>query len=91
LADTPLDTGFWEAILEQFSMTIEVGKACRAGFAVLAVMADSYPTNFQEKVDKLSGASMRCCCSTRRIWRKGIGRLWTRATLIHDMWVSAIL
>jgi hypothetical protein len=59
LGDTPADTGFWEVILEQFAETIKVGQACRASFAVLAVMAESYPPDFQQKVDQLTGANMR--------------------------------
>src|SRR5262249_13698068 len=60
LDDTPADTGFWEVILGQFAETIKVGKACKAGFAVLAVMADGFPADFQGKVDALAGPDMRC-------------------------------
>ncbi len=60
LDGTPADTGFWEVILGQFAETIKVGKACKASFAVLAVMADGYPADFQEKADALAGPAMRC-------------------------------
>jgi hypothetical protein len=60
LGDTPPDTGFWEEIFKQLCATIEVGKACKASFVVLAVLADGFPPDFQEKVDKVAGPSMRC-------------------------------
>jgi hypothetical protein len=59
LGDTPPDTGFWEVILEQFAETIRVGQACRASFVVLAAMVNSYPPDFQERVDQLTGSTMR--------------------------------
>jgi hypothetical protein len=59
LGDTPQDTGFWEVILKQFAETIKMGQACRASLAVLAVMAENYPPEFQHKVDQLTGPTMR--------------------------------
>jgi hypothetical protein len=60
LDGTKSDAGIWEEILEQFTRTIEVGRACGAAFAVLAVMADSFPDDFQARADLLAGPSMKC-------------------------------
>jgi hypothetical protein len=71
LDGTPAGTGFWEVILEQFGQTLEVGKACKASFAVLAVLADSYPADFQRKVDALAGPAMRCLLLARQDLEQG--------------------
>jgi hypothetical protein len=50
----------WDEILGQFGKAVEVGKACGAALAVLAVMADSFPSGFQERVNALAGSSLTC-------------------------------
>jgi hypothetical protein len=59
------DAGVWGQILEQFRQTIEVGKACGAAFAVLAVMADGFPADFQARVEMLAGPFMKCLLLNR--------------------------
>ncbi len=71
LDETPPDTGFWQMILNQFATTIEVGKAVKATAAVLAVMADSFPAGFQEKVDQLTGPSMRSLLLNKADLKRG--------------------
>jgi hypothetical protein len=71
LDGTPADTGFWEVILEQFAATIKVGKACKASFAVLAVMADNYPADFQKRTDDLAGPTMRCLLLSKQDLEQG--------------------
>ena len=71
LGDTPPDTGFWEVILEQFAETIKVGRACQASVAVLAVMAEGYPLDFQQKVDQLTGSGMRGLLLNKQDLEKG--------------------
>jgi hypothetical protein len=71
LGDTPPDTGLWEVVLEQFAETIKVGQACRASFAVLAVMAESYPPDFQHRVDQLTAPTMRGLVLTKQDLEQG--------------------
>jgi hypothetical protein len=68
---TPSETGLWAKILEQFALTVEVGKACRAAFAVLAVMAESFPPDFQAEVDRLAGPSLHCLLLTKADLERG--------------------
>jgi hypothetical protein len=75
LDGTPPETGIWEPILQQFARTIEVGKACRAAFAVLAVMAESFPPDFQGKADTLAGPSMKCLLLNKQDLEAGERRL----------------
>jgi hypothetical protein len=71
LDDTPPDASLWEKILEQFGATIKLGKACKASFAVLAVMADGYPAGFQQRVDDLARPSMRCLLLNKQDLEQG--------------------
>jgi hypothetical protein len=94
LGDTPPDTGFWEVILGKFAETVEVGKACRATFAVLAVMAEAFPPDLQERADRLAGPSMRCLLLNKSDLEKGCrsvqdaGDPVERDLAVHDLVVD---
>jgi hypothetical protein len=87
------EAGVWELIMEQFAQTIEVGKACGAAFAVLAVMADSFPGGFQARAEALAGPSLKCLLLNRHnleagerdTGTEGLGRLTLRDLVVDQM------
>ena len=94
MEDTPVETGFWEKILGQFEATIELGRGCRASVVLLAVLAEAFPPDFQDKVDKLTGPSMRCLLLDRQDLTKGYRTITeikpplNRPMSIHDLVVD---
>ena len=71
LSDTSPRSKTWDDLLKQFAETLKVGRACRASFAFLAVMAEKYPLEFVKEVEQLTVPTMQVLMLNREDLERG--------------------